>query len=231
MFTEDDLLPISALQHLAFCPRQCALIHIECAWAENRFTAEGRAMHDAVHKPQSEYQDGVHIARSLRLHSFRLGLVGQADVVEFHQLPNDHKGGVELNSVAGKWMPFPVEYKRGKPKAGNCDIVQICAQAICVEEMLGTTIEKGALFYGKPRRRQEIAFSNKIRLETETLTLRLHELIGAGKTPPARYEKKCGSCSLYEICAPKTTGIRKDINRYLASARTILEENDNETSA
>ena len=138
MYTEDDLLPISGLQHLLFCERQCALIHLEQVWAENRLTVEGKNMHDRVHEREAESRPGIRIVRALRLRSLRLGLTGMADVVEFH-----------LDSgVRSQGLPFPVEYKRGKPKADYSDSVQLCAQAICLEEMLSCTIPAGALFYG-----------------------------------------------------------------------------------
>ncbi len=226
MFTEDDLLPISALQHLEFCPRQCGLIHLEGLWSENRLTAEGRTMHEKAHEPQTESRPGIRVARSLRLHSFRLGLVGQADVVEFHQLPAGSEDGTLLEGNPSRWQPMPIEYKRGSPKIGHCDIIQLCAQAVCLEEMLGVRIEKGALFYGKPRRRQEVIFTDELRIETKELTVKLHELVKSGRTPTAKYEKKCDSCSLLAQCMPKVTGGRKNIERYLAGAGKIAEEAD-----
>lgn len=226
MYSEDDLLPISALQHLAFCPRQCALIHLEGIWDENRLTAEGRTLHEKTHEPLTESGPGIRIARSLRLHSFRLGLVGQADVVEFHQLPKNCQGGARLEGSGKKWRPFPVEYKRGSPKTGHCDIIQLCAQALCLEEMLEVRIDKGALFYGRPRRRHEVTLGDDLRQETEELAMRLRELFNDGKTPTARYEKKCKNCSLVEVCMPKVTGIKKNIGRYLDNARITSEEID-----
>src|SRR5690348_6204744 len=140
MYSEEDLLPLSALQHLAFCERQWALIHLEGAWAENQLTAEGRVMHDRVHEPGIESRGDVKISRGLRLRSLRLGLCGIADVVEFHRrgrredatvanerVPPD---AVRLPSVPGLWTPFPVEYKRGRPKSGPFDEIQLCAQAL-----------------------------------------------------------------------------------------------------
>jgi CRISPR-associated exonuclease Cas4 len=222
MYTEDDLLPISALQHLVFCPRQCALIHLEGIWDENRLTAEGRNLHDKTHEAYSEWNSDLRVARSLRLHSFKLGLAGQADVVEFH--PSDQ--GIILPGADGCWLPYPVEYKRGKPKIGRCDTIQLCAQAICLEEMLGATIDKGALFYYRPRRRQEIEFTDELRKETAMLAVHLHEFIAAGNTPVARYEKKCKSCSLLDICMPKVTGLKKNIALYLAKANVEGPEDE-----
>ncbi len=224
MYSEDDFLPISALQHLEFCPRQCGLIHLEGLWSENRLTAEGRSMHDKAHEVHTESRPGIRIARSLRLHSFTLGLSGQADVVEFHELPEGSVGGVPLEGSRKQWQPMPVEYKHGSPKTSHCDILQLCAQALCLEEMLGAKIENGALFYGKPRRRQEVMFSDGLRRETEELATRLHELVKSGRTPTAKYEKKCDSCSLLALCMPKVTGAKKDIQRYLAKAKHIGEE-------
>ncbi len=225
-FSEDDFLPISALQHFAFCPRQCALIHLENLWDENRLTAEGRSMHEKAHESQTESRPGMRVAHSLRLHSFRLGLVGQADVVEFHKVPNESACGICLENIAGRWLPFLVEYKHGSPKKNHCDIIQLCAQALCLEEMLGVTIEKGALFYGRPRRRHEVIFNNELRRETEDLTVKLHEFFAVGRTPSAGYEKKCDSCSLFAHCIPKVTGKRKNIQAYLAGAKIINEEDD-----
>ena len=196
MFPEADLLPLSALQHLLFCERQCALIHVEQSWIENRFTAEGRVVHEKVHSAGHETREGVRIVRDLSLRSLRLGLVGKADVVEFH----------------GK-TPFPVEHKRGRQKANDCDRVQLCAQAICLEEMLGVSILEGAIFYGQPRRREHVELDATLRDKTQVAAQRLHELFKAGVTPPACYEKsKCDHCSLLEICKPK---LRHDVHRYI----------------
>lgn len=214
MYSEDDLLPISALQHLAFCPRQWGLIHLEGVWTENRLTAEGRNLHERVHQAESEARVDVRIVRSLRLRSLRLGLVGMADVVEFHRAET----GVTLPSVSGFWRPIPVEYKRGRPKPDRCDAVQLCAQALCLEEMLSLSIPAGLLFYGQPRRRTEVAFDGSLRVETSALAGRLHELTRAGVTPPAVYEKKCQSCSLLASCLPKAARPGRSVGRYLQRA-------------
>jgi len=214
MFSEEQLLPISALQHLAFCPRQWGLIYLEQVWSENRFTAEGRHLHEKTHEAGTEDRPGIHIVRGLKLQSLRLGLVGQADVVEFHQA----ESGVELPKAMGLWRPFPVEYKRGKAKPDNCDRVQLCAQAMCLEEMLDAKIEYGAIFYGRPRRRERVKFSRSLRQETTSLAEELHGLYETRTTPKAKYQKKCKSCSLYEICMPKVTGISKNVQHYLAKA-------------
>ena len=205
MYSEPDLLPISALQHLAFCERQWALIHLEQQWSENRLTAEGRKLHERSDHGEDETRDGMRITRGMLLRSLRLGLTGKADVVEFRQQEGDQP------------QPFPIEYKRGRPKPGRYDEVQLCAQALCLEEMLGVAVTEGAIFYGQPRRRSWIAFDAELRAETERLAARLHELSELRITPRAKYEKKCDSCSLYSICLPKTTGAGS-AQRYLKHA-------------
>lgn len=227
MYTEDELLPISALQHLAFCERQWALIHLERAWAENQLTAEGRVMHDRAHEAGIESRGDVRISRGLRLRSLRLGLSGIADVVEFHRcrrrddasvtaegaLPD----GVCLLGVHGLWSPFPVEYKRGRPKSGPYDEIQLCAQALCLEEMLGVLIPSAALFYGKPVRRFEVPLTVSLRKETERLASRVHELMRLGITPAPIYEKKCDSCSLFSLCMPKRLSKHPTVEDYIAA--------------
>ena len=158
MYTEDDLLPISAVQHWLFCPRQCALIYVEQAWAENRLTAQGRELHDRAHEGQAEMRAGVRIVRGLRLCSFHLGLTGQADVVELHRPEPGTPAGQQtaVPGVDGLWTVHPVEYKRGRPKPIDCDRAQLCAQAMCLEEMLGVAIPEASLFYGQPRRRESV---------------------------------------------------------------------------
>lgn len=203
-YTEDDLLPLSALQHLLFCERQCALIHIEQVWSENRYTAEGRIFHERVDGGERQSRNGVRIESAVPLRSLRLGLSGKADVVEYHR------------NEAGCWRPYPVEYKRGRPKAANWDQVQLCAQALCLEEMLQCIVPEGALFYGKNRRRQVVRFDDRLRRETEEAAGRLHDLIRSGRTPPARYAKKCESCSLLNLCMPRVAGAGKSVGRYLA---------------
>ncbi len=177
MYAEDDLLPLSGLQHLHFCERQWGLIHIEQQWEENRLTAEGRVLHERVHDGGSEGRPGVVIARGLYLQSLRLGLTGQADVVEFHEVGGGAEGAVGLRNREGWWRPFPVEYKRGKPKADSCDEVQLCAQAMCLEEMLGVAIGGGALFYGTNRRRTEVRLDGALRGRTEELARQAGEML------------------------------------------------------
>ncbi len=195
MYAEDQLLPLSGLQHLVFCERQWALIHLEQQWEENRLTAEGTLLHRVTHESGQESRPGVRICRSLRLRSLRLGLAGQSDVVEFH---GD--------------KPVPVEYKRGKPKADLSDRIQLCAQALCLEEMLLVSVPLGSLFYGTTRRRLEVVFDESLRQEVERLAFRMHALFRARTTPRASYEPKCENCSLIEVCLPRRP---RDADRYL----------------
>jgi CRISPR-associated exonuclease Cas4 len=216
MYSEEVLIPISALQHFAFCPRQCALIHIEQAWEDNRLTAEGRIMHERVHEGGSETRPRVHIAHGLRLRSLRLGLAGMADIVEF--LP-DH-GGTEVPGLSGRWRPHPVEYKRGRPKPDRCDEIQLCGQALCLEEMLNVAVVEGDIFYGQPRRRHAVAIDAELRRETESVTMLTHEFLHVGITPPSEFGSRCRSCSLYDQCQPKTAGARKSARRYIGQMLT-----------
>jgi CRISPR-associated exonuclease Cas4 len=229
MFDEDALLPISALQHLVFCERQWGLIHLEGLWDENRLTAEGRHLHERTHRAQAETRDGVRTARGLRLRSLRLGLTGIADVVEFHPLgPQEAAAdGCALPGRPGRWRPFPVEYKRGRRKAGRCDEVQLCAQALCLEEMLDARVPAGAMFYGARRRRYDVRIDDGLRAETERAAARLHELSEAGRTPAARVTKACKNCSLQDVCLPRSTA-GHSVRRYLALAVSRAAENADE---
>ena len=204
MYSDEDLLPVSALQHLIFCERQCALIHIEGQWSENYLTARGRVMHNKkVDNPNTEARGDLKIEYGMPLRSLRLGLMGKADVVEFHKQSD------------GQWLPFPVEHKLGKPKADDSDKVQLCAQALCLEEMLKVSVPSGAVFYGRPRRRLDILFDSELRLKTETVALRLHDLFKLGQTPPAVYEPKCDSCSLFDLCLPKLSSHSGSAQNYV----------------
>lgn len=202
MYSEDDLLMVSALQHILFCERQCALIHIEQQWNENVFTVKGQNMHANVDNEKSKcVSDNLKIEYGMKIRSLELGITGIADIVEFHKKDN-------------KWVPFPVEYKLGKPKLNRCDEVQLCAQAICLEEMLNIRIVQGAIFYGKTRRRKEIIFDDELRNLTKETSIKLHKLIDAGLTPLAHYDsKKCDSCSLKDLCMPKLS--KTNVNNYI----------------
>lgn len=201
MCNEDDYIMLSALQHYAFCPRQCGLIHLEDAWSENLFTAEGRAMHERAHREEFESRGAVKIERGMLLESKKYGLRGKADVVEFH-----------------KQIPYPVEFKRGKPKPDSRDKVQLCAQALCLEEMTGQSVPKGALFYGKTRGRIEVVFDEQLRQETIHIINDLRAMLRSGMTPKAEYSKKCDTCSLFEQCLPKSLFRGETVKDYLDEA-------------
>jgi len=204
MYSEEELLPISALQHLLFCERRAALVCLEGLWEENVFTAEGSVLHEQTHQAVVESRGDIRIAHGLWLRSLRLGLSGRADVVEFCRLDDARCGsGVCLPGLPGCWQPFPVEYKRGRTRSEASFEVQLCAQALCLEEMLRTDVPSGALYYGKTRRRLEIPFDAAIRRQTEDAASRLHRLVSAGATPQARFQPKCRSCSLNTVCLPK----------------------------
>jgi len=223
MFSDDELMPVSALQHLAFCPRRCALIHVEGIWAENVQTAEGRVLHQRVHEAPSETVNGVRVVRGLRLCSLDWGLLGVADVVEFHPVPEGTHGAVSLPGLPGRWRPFPVEYKRGRRKPELSYFVQLCAQALCLEEMLNTTVPEGALYHGQTRRRQVVTFDDPLRRRTQGLARELHELIHSGRVPPPDRGPKCRYCSLSPACLPKLPPTRS-ARRYLnESIRGLLE--------
>lgn len=221
-YTEDQYLMISGLQHIAFCPRQCALIHLEQAWNENVLTALGRDMHDRVHTAGAETRADVRTVRGMRLSSSLLGLTGIADVVEFH-LTDDQAAGVKLPHRRGLWIPYPVEYKHGQPKKGNCDAVQLCAQALCLEEALGVSIPEGALFYGQTRQRTCVVFDNELRSQTRSLAERFHQLIDEQIIPPPTAGKHCQACSMLEICQPK---VRADASLWIEQ---MIQQNIKET--
>lgn len=191
MSADGDLIPLSALQHYLYCPRQCALIHLEQQWAENRQTAEGRLLHDRADTPAVERRHGVRTITAMPLSSTELGIAGVADVVEFH------------TGDSGE-SPYPVEYKRGRPKTHRADEVQLCAQALCLEAMFGVTVREGALFYGEPRRREVVVFDDGLRTLTLETIRATRAMFMAGQTPLARYEaKRCDNCSLLDLCQPR----------------------------
>lgn len=214
----DDLIMLSSLQHYIFCPRQCALIHVEQSWNENYLTATGRIQHEHVDKTASESRKDICQATSLRLTSLRLGLTGVADMVEFHRIVEDENCqdyAVPLEGKKGLWRPVPVEYKRGKPKEHQADEIQLCAQSICLEEMLSTRIPVGLLFYSSIRRRVEVEFTDDLRAKTEVTVKAVRELINSGITPPAQYSKSCEACSLIEECQPKVLNKCFSIHNWL----------------
>lgn len=196
MYTEDDFIMISALQHYIFCPRQCGLIHIDDVWQENLFTVRGEILHEKVDTDSYETRGDIKTVRGLRIHSFKYGLVGRCDVVEFRQTKN----GKEI---------LPVEFKAGEPKEDVSDKVQLCAQVFCLEEMLNTQITKAAFFYGKIRRRDVVNIDSELRYQTEQVIENVKKIISEKKIPIIEYSSKCRNCSLINICQPKALNHKK----------------------
>jgi len=201
-YDEDDLVMISALQHYLFCPRQCALIHIEQQWLENRLTAEGRLLHERVHGGGRESRRQLRVEFDVPIRSLRLGVIGRADIVEFHRRED------------GLWCPLPVEYKRGRPKKDDTDRVQLCAQALCLEEMLRCAVPEGALYYGEKKRRSAVLFDAPLREKTAQTAKAVHALLAGGRTPPPHYAARCENCSFMPLCLPKVA-TRKRVGHYL----------------
>ncbi len=214
MYDEDDLLPLSGLQHLLFCERQCALIHVEGVWAENALTVEGDLFHRSVDLPGSTERAGLRIARWLVVRSLTLGLTGRCDVVEFPA------------SGDGRGTPMPVEYKRGRRQRWRHDEVQLCAQGMALEEMLGLPVSSGALYYGKSRRRLAVAFDDALRTRTRVAAARFRELIDARLTPRAAPTPKCRSCSLRDSCQPGATASGDTASKFLARVLSGAEATD-----
>lgn len=199
MYEEADYLQLSGLQHFVFCRRQWALIHIENLWADNYLTADGTVMHENVHNTAYRESRGERkIARGMYVHSARLGISGQCDAVEFLRSAD----GVPIAGWEGRWQPYPVEYKRGRPQAIDADRLQLCAQAICLEEMLCCDIPEGALYYGETRRREAVDFTEGLRETVCACLTEMHELYRRGYTPQPKRTKSCGACSLQELCLP-----------------------------
>jgi CRISPR-associated exonuclease Cas4 len=210
-YQEDDYLQLSGIQHFLFCRRQWALIHVEQQWAENYRTTDGNLMHKNAHDAQSHTRRGeVLTVRGMKIHSSRLGLSGECDVVEFHSDPK----GVSLAMTDGLWKPYPVEYKRGAVKANHMDEAQLCAQAMCLEEMLCCDISEGALFYGETRHRHPVTFTPELRQEVEQTVQEMHQLFQRGSTPKVKPTKACNACSLKNLCLPKLMRTRS-VSDYL----------------
>lgn len=214
VFNEEDWLQLSGLQHFSFCRRQWALIHIENQWMENLRTVDGSLMHESAHDQGfRESRGDVLVVRGLAVHSAQLGVSGQCDVVEFHRDP----GGIMLRDREGTWQPYPVEYKRGRPKDGQADELQLCAQAICLEEMLCCTVPEGALYYGETRRRLKIQFAPDLRDQVRDSLKEMHGLYRKRYTPRVKPSKGCNACSLKDLCVPKLMRAKK-VSDYLAGA-------------
>lgn len=199
MYSDEELLMLSGVQHFAFCRRQWALIHIEQRWQENYLTASGQVVHQRAHNEEMRERRGsLLVVRGLFVRSCELGLSGVCDVVEFRQ---DDKG-VPLAGEEGLWMPIPVEYKRGRAKDGECDRLQVCAQAMCLEEMLGCDIDSGFLFYKQTQSREQVRFTADLRDSVRGAVTEMHQLFRRGHVPRVRKGRHCAACSLAEQCLP-----------------------------
>ena len=214
MYNEDDFLQLSGLQHFKFCHRQWALIHIEDQWAENYRTVDGAILHENAHDGiRTESRGDLLITRDMRVFSRTLGVSGACDVLEFHRGGT----GIPLAGREGLWQPFPVEYKRGRPREDTGDTLQLCAQAMCLESMLCCDIPEGALYYGEIRRRERVSFTPELRAGVRELLAEMHELYRRGYTPKVKPTKSCNACSLKELCLPKLMKSRA-VSAYLRAA-------------
>jgi CRISPR-associated exonuclease Cas4 len=234
-YIQDDLLPLSGIQHFLFCRRQWALIHVERQWQENALTAEGRIMHKRADDPFfTETRNGVITARSVPVASYRLGLSGLCDVVEFTPSPpsplptgegvsaeGGTGEGVKLPNRDGLYLPAPVEYKRGREKQDHSDVTQLCAQAMCLEEMLSVSIPKGYLYYGETRHRVEIEFTAELRTLVKDMSDEMHNYFSRGYTPRVKPFKGCRSCSLADVCLPVLQG------KVIAASKYIQQQVEN----
>jgi CRISPR-associated exonuclease Cas4 len=211
IYDEEDYLLLSGIQHFAFCRRQWALIHIEEQWRENLRTVEGQILHEKAHDDKiSERRNGLLITRGMPVASRKLGITGACDVVEFHR---DNEG-IELFAQQGRYRPIPVEYKRGEPKKDHCDALQLCAQAMCMEEMLACDIPRGFLFYGETKHRLGVEFDTELRLEVQQMTEQMHDLFRRRHTPKVKTGNFCKACSMNELCLPKLCKVQS-VSRYI----------------
>lgn len=216
MYNEDEFLQLSGIQHFAFCRRQWALIHIEMQWKENLRTVEGQILHENTHNPEmNEKRGNVIVVRAMPVHSRKMGVSGECDVVEFHKSDK----GAHINGREGVYMPVPVEYKRGEPKSDNIDILQLAAQALCLEEMFCTDINYGYIYYGETRHRLKVDFDDEIRNEVVKLFEEMHLYYRRGYTPKVKISKKCNACSLKDLCVPvlnKNKSVAEYIDKFIS---------------
>ena len=216
-FKEEEYLQLSGLQHFSFCRRQWALIHIEQQWAENLRTTDGRILHEKAHDGSAREKRGdLIVTRDMSIHSPTLGVSGSCDVVEFHRGTE----GIPMAGQEGLWQPYPVEYKRGSPKSTDADKLQLCAQAMCLEEMLCCDIPEGAIFYGEIRRREVVDLDEELRGKVRSLLEQMHDLYRRSHTPKVKPTRGCNACSLKELCLPKLVK-KRSVMDYL---RKSLEE-------
>lgn len=210
-YREEDFLMISGIQHFSFCRRQWAMIHIEQQWEENLHTVEGNIMHENAHNGELKEKRGdTIISRGMSVFSRSLGINGVCDVVEFHE----NKNGIQLYGLDGKYDVIPIEYKKGLPKENDADLLQLTAQAMCLEEMLVCSIEKGYLYYGEQKRRLKVVFSDDLREKVKNCCLEMHQLYDRRYTPKVKISKACNGCSIKNLCIPKLCK-SKSANKYI----------------
>lgn len=213
-YSEEEFLQLSGLQHFKFCRRQWALIHIEQQWAENFRTVDGALMHENAHDSDfRESRGDLLITRGISVFSPTLGISGQCDVLEYHR----GSAGIPIRGKEGLWQPYPVEYKRGSPREDTGDTLQLCGQAMCLEEMLCCDIPEGALYYGEIRRRVPVLFTEELRCQVRELLAQMHDLYRRGYTPKVKPSRSCSACSLKELCLPKLMKSRS-VAAYLRDA-------------
>ena len=213
-YNEHDFLQLAGIQHFCFCRRQWALIHIENLWADNYLTTDGNIVHERVHDNDiKETRGDTIITRGINVFSRTLGISGQCDVIEF----NKHENGISLNGHEDLWVPFPIEYKRGSPKISRADELQLCTQAICIEEMFCCDITQGALYYNEIRRRVAVDFTSELRKEVKDLVAEMHELYSKRYTPKCKYTNACKACSMSVHCVPKLSKVRS-VAEYIKEA-------------
>lgn len=221
MYREEDFLQLSGIQHFVFCRRQWALSYIEMQWQENVRTAEGRILHEKAHDPSLKEKRGdLLIVRAMPVHSREMGVSGECDVVEFHKAPE----GISLAGREGTYIAIPVEYKRGIPKTDDSDIIQVAAQAMCLEEMLCCKIPRGYIYYGETKHRVEVIFTDEIREKVKNAFTEMHKYYEQRYTPKVKISKRCNACSLKDICVP-VLNKRKSVSTYIDK---MLSEKENE---
>ena len=213
MYDDENFLLISGIQHFIFCRRQWALIHIECHWADNERTVSGELLHKRVHNPHlNEKRGDLIIVRDMPVFSRTLGITGHCDVVEFRW----DETGVSLSNRAGRWLPCPVEYKRGRPKTSDADRLQLCAQAVCLEEMLACPpIPEAYLFYNETRRREPVGLDDDLRVQVRAAFEEMRVYYARGYTPRVKPSKACAACSLKDICLPKLPASNASARHYI----------------
>ncbi len=218
MYREQDLLPLSGLQHFAFCERRWALVQLEMQWVDNQHTAAGELGHERAHSGEIESRPDVLVRRAVPLRSLRLGVAGIADVIEFRRMRGDERG-VEIAGRRGTWLPHPVEYKRRRAKIEMSPYaVQLCGQAMCLEEMLGISIPEGSIFDISAKRRQPVRFSEELHHRVDSAARAMHRLYAEGRTPAPVLKRACPECSLFELCRPEQLCRRTDVRRYMQQA-------------